>query len=107
WLGQETGHPELGGVPPPGLEEALAAAAAHGGVSVGARSYSVQPGGAEAGRGRVGQGFQGAVDAAAADYWAGVHGRAAVASGDRPADTGLMVRAGLAAVPYLLRLGHW
>jgi tetratricopeptide (TPR) repeat protein len=107
WLGQETGHPEVGGAPPPGLDEVLAAAAVHGLVSVGARSYSVQPGVAEAGRGRVGQSLQGAVDAAAADYWAGVHGRAAVASGDRPADTGLMVRAGLAAVPYLLRLGQW
>lgn len=52
--------------------------------------------------------FRDAIDSLAAEYWATwyqhVSGRAG--GGDR-VDTGLLVRAGLAAVPYLLRQRQW
>jgi hypothetical protein len=94
---------------PPGLDEALAAVAARGliairGEAIDARaSYAIHPGVAAAGRARAGAAFRDAVDTGAAAYWDAVFRGASGETGERGAHIGLMVRAGLAAVPYLIR----
>jgi len=99
--------------PPPGLNEALAAVAVRGliairGEAVGARgSCAVHPGVAAAGRAQAGEPFQDAVDAEAAAYWDAVFRYASGETGEGAVRTGLMVRAGLAAVPYLIRRQQW
>jgi hypothetical protein len=98
----------LGGTPPdPG--QALSAVAAHGLITVHGdpASYSVHPGIAEAGREQAGKPFRDATDTEAADYWDAVFRYASGENGDDGVNTGLLVRAGLAAVPYLLRQGQW
>jgi hypothetical protein len=63
--------------------------------------YRVHPGVAAAGRAQAGDAFQAAVDHEAAAYWNTLFRRA------REQETGwLILRAGRAAVPYLLRLGE-
>lgn len=87
---------------PPSLDLALAAITARGLTS----SYSAHPGIAEAGRAQAGTEFRDAVDASAAEFWNALNRKT---SGEASADTdtGLAVRAGLAAVPYLLRQQRW
>jgi tetratricopeptide (TPR) repeat protein len=96
---------------PPGLGEALSVLAARGLAAIRAEadageSYAIHPAVGDAGRARAGKPFQGAVDAEASRYWAGVFSRATGGT-DEATDTGLLVRAGLAAVPYLMRQEQW
>jgi hypothetical protein len=97
---------------PPGLGETLPVLAARGLAAIRAEtagaseSYAVHPAVAGTGRMEAGKPFQGAVDAEASRYWAGVFSRATGGT-DEATDTGLLVRAGLAAVPYLMRQEQW
>jgi tetratricopeptide (TPR) repeat protein len=118
-------HPVLGGNwddlweslgrpgPAPGLDQELAALASRGLAAVrteaddGNQSYALHPGVAAAGRDHAGPGFQDAVDTEAAAYWRAVFDRTSGENDDGTVDTLLLVRAGLAAVPYLLRQQDW
>jgi tetratricopeptide (TPR) repeat protein len=98
---------------PPALDRALAAVAARGLIAIRAgtadeyESYAVHPGVAAAGRAQAGTPFRDAVDAGAAGYWIAVFRYASGEDGDGTVRTGLAVRAGLAAVPYLIRRRQW
>jgi hypothetical protein len=98
---------------PPALDQVLPAVAARGLVAVRpetaseCESYAVHPGVAAAGRAQAGQAFQDAVDTEAAAYWEAVYRYASGETGDGTVRTGLTVRAGLAAVPYLIRRQQW
>jgi hypothetical protein len=107
---------------PPELDRALTAIAARGLIAAqspiaadgmtAARgktpgSYAVHPGVAAAGRAEAGGPFREAVDAGAAAYWDAMYRDASGETGDSVVRTGLVVRAGLAAVPYLIRLRQW
>jgi hypothetical protein len=61
---------------------------------------------AEAGRNQAGTSFRGRADIRAAIYWTEIFA-ASSAEGDGTEDTGLAVRAALAAVPYLIRQRQW
>lgn len=77
----------------------------------GSARYAVHPAVAAAGRQLAGETFRDLVDAEAAAYWDGVYRRASgqvdEAGAEGGVDTGLVVRAGLAAVSYLVRRGQW
>ncbi len=98
---------------PPALDQALTAVAARGLITVRQESggedesYAVHPGVAAAGRAQAGPPFQEATDAEAAAYWAAVYRYASGETSDGAVRTGLLVRAGLSAVPYLMRLRRW
>jgi hypothetical protein len=98
---------------PPGLDDALAAVAARGLIALRAEAgdvreqYTIHPGVAAAGRAKAGEAFRDAVDREAAAYWEAAYRYAAGETGDGGTNTGLMVRAGLAAVPYLMRRQQW
>ncbi len=94
---------------PPDPGHPLAAIVACGLVGSGAsdESYAIHPGASAAGRDDAGRHFQDAVDAEAAVFWAAAYKAASwEEEGDR-VDTRLLVRAGLAAAPYLMRQGNW
>jgi hypothetical protein len=97
----------------PGLDSALLAVAAGGLTAVGYRTddgtrvFTAHPGVASAGRAHAGPAFRDAVDAELAAYWKDWYRHAAGESADASVHTGLMVRAGLAAVPYLMRQEMW
>jgi tetratricopeptide (TPR) repeat protein len=97
---------------PPDIGEALTAVAATGLVAIRPRAnaastwYAIHPGVGEAGRAQAGIPFQDAADAGAVAFWASVFRRASGHAGGT-VHTGLTVRAGLAAVPYLLRQQQW
>jgi hypothetical protein len=98
---------------PPGLDQALSALAAQGLAAIRTaaddvgQSYTVHPGVAAAGRADAGWGFHDAVDAQVALYWDAVFRYASGEEGDDGVHTGLLVRAGIAAVPYLVRQQRW
>jgi tetratricopeptide (TPR) repeat protein len=98
---------------PLALDQALTAIAARGLIAVRREtvkryeSYAVHPGVAAAGRAQAGQPLLDAVDAGAAAYWDAVYWYASGETGDGTVHTGLLVRAGLAAVPYLMRRQQW
>jgi CHAT domain len=98
---------------PPGLDQALAAVTARGladalSLADGEQySYAIHPGIAAAGRAQAGQPFQAAVDIEAAAYWDAAFNHASGEAGGGKVDTRLLVRAGLAAVPYLIRQQQW
>jgi tetratricopeptide (TPR) repeat protein len=98
---------------PPELDQALAAVAATGLVTIrpetedADQSYAVHPGVAEAGRHHAGDALRDAVDTEAAAFWDAVYRQASGEAGDGTVHTGLAVRAGLAAVPYLVRRQQW
>jgi len=98
---------------PPDLAQALSSIAGRGLVAIREKtneadeSYAVHPGVAEAGRAQAGTPFQDAVDTEAAAFWTAIYERASGETGDGTVHTGLEVRAGLAAVPYLLRKDQW
>jgi hypothetical protein len=94
---------------PPALDQALTAVAARGLAGVKhekPESYAIHPGIAAAGRTQAGQPFRDAADTQTAAFWAAVFRHASGEAGDGT-DTGLLVRAGLAAVPYLVRQQQW
>jgi len=98
---------------PPALDRALAAVAATGLVAVPpedgdpSESYAIHPGVAEAGRAHAGTAFRDAADALATGYWTMMYLRASGKAGDGTEDLRAMVRAGLAAIPYLVRQQQW
>lgn len=112
WAGlwQRQGRP---GQPPDldtvaGEVAAAALATAHGDTAQehATEYYGVHPGVAAAGRELAGQEFRTAADAGLAAFWASVAQEAVNREGEQ--DTGgLVIRAGLGAAPYLLRLGAW
>lgn len=97
---------------PPRLDQALPALAALGLAAIRAgnddvgEAYTVHPGVARAGRDQAGKPFQDAVDAGVSQYWACVFSHATGGT-DEVTDTALLVRAGLAEVPYLMRQEQW
>jgi tetratricopeptide (TPR) repeat protein len=98
---------------PPALDQALStlsdrglAASRTGADDVGQR-YTVHPGIAAAGHADAGRGFHDAVDAQVAVYWDAMFRYASGEVGDEGVNTVLLVRAGMAAVPYLVRQGRW
>jgi hypothetical protein len=99
--------------PPPDLDAALKAIAAQGLAAIQGEpaSYAIHPGVAAAGRAQAGKPFRDAADNETAAYWDAVFRSASGETGGTDAHTGtdtrLMVRAGLAAVPYLLRQEQW
>jgi hypothetical protein len=99
---------------PPLLDQELAELAARGLTAIRAagsngESYQVHvhPGVAAAGRDQAGHGFQTAVDNEASAFWHAGYLFCSGKNDDSSVNTALMVRAGLAAVPYLLRQEGW
>jgi tetratricopeptide (TPR) repeat protein len=93
---------------PPRPAQVLAAITIHGLVALrDDMSCRVHPGVAAAGRDDAGQPFRDAVDVEVIAYWEAVHWHASGQGGDGVVNTGLMVRAGLAAAPYYLRQRDW
>jgi tetratricopeptide (TPR) repeat protein len=70
-------------------------------------SYAIHPGITSAGRAQSGKKFQDAVDAVAATWWDAIFRNASGEADVEIINTSLMVRAGLAAIPYLMRRGQW
>jgi len=68
--------------------------------------YEVHPAIAAAGRAQAGESFQHATDVELGGYWSRVAFRAGNEE-ERNLGSGAMIRAGISAAPYLLRLGHW
>ena len=97
---------------PPNLDVGLAGLAGQGLVAVrpeteqSHESYGVHPGVAGAGRVRAGKQFRDAVDTELAAFWRAVADDA-VGREAEARTTGLVVQAGLAAAPYLLRREQW
>jgi hypothetical protein len=96
-----------------GPDVALAALAARGLATIrpqsaeGHESYGIHPSIAAVGRDNASRPFRDAVDTVAGSYWASVYQDASGESGNGTVDTRKLVRAGLAAVPYLLRQQRW
>jgi tetratricopeptide (TPR) repeat protein len=103
---------ERDGEPPP-WEEALASLVTCGLTCVrdGTRdyldAYPIHPGVAAAGRAAAGRPFQEAVDEEAATYWVTNFKQASGDTVERLVLTDVLVRAGLAGVPYLIRQRRW
>ena len=97
---------------PPSLDEGLAAVAAAGLAAIQPETdqeyeeYGIHPGVADAGRDLAGTDFQKAADTELAAFWATVAQQAKEREAEQQT-SGMVVRAGLAAAPYLLRLGAW
>jgi len=97
---------------PPGLDAALAAVAATGlaavqaGSSEGNESYGIHPGVAAAGRAEAEDTFREAVDTELAAFWRTISDYAQKNEGEQQASE-MVVKAGLSAAPYLLRLHEW
>jgi CHAT domain len=102
-LGREGEPPDLGEAVAPLIARALVQAEQDG-TDAPAR-YRVHPGVAAAAQQEAGEGFQAAVDAELAAYWRAVFWQARQGEGGEAG--GVVVRAGLAATPYLVRLGEW
>ncbi|MBO0820914.1 MAG: CHAT domain-containing protein, partial [Nocardiopsaceae bacterium] len=98
---------------PPELGRTLAAVASRDlaaileGTSDENESYAINPGVAAAGRDRAGHDFQNATDVIVGFYWSTVYTHASGETGDGTVHTALLVRAGLAAGSYFIRLHLW
>jgi hypothetical protein len=99
--------------PLPELGTVLAAIAASGlasariGTGDEDDDYLLHPAVAAAGRAQAGKAFQDAVDAELAPFWTAMYQSASGGAPGRTVNTGLLVHAGLAAVPYLVRQELW
>ena len=94
---------------PTRLDGGLAALAANGLISVErqpSESYGIHPSVTAQGKTQAGNKFQEAVDTVLAQLWASGAQQARDMESERPMGQAV-IRAGLAAVPYLLRLGRW
>jgi hypothetical protein len=97
---------------PPELDQAMSALAVQGLADVRAEtdaedeSYAIHPVVASAGRDQAGKPFHDAVANQAAAYWEAAFQYASGKAGDG-VHTGLLVRAGIGALPYLMRLQDW
>ncbi len=89
---------------PPGLDGLLAGVAACG-LTAGSGSYGVHPGVAASGRAQAGERFRDAVDAEVGALWVAV-ARDALAREGEAGTTAMVVHAGLAAAPHLMRQGE-
>jgi hypothetical protein len=98
---------------PPSLDDALLAVVATGLATVlpetgdTDQSYTSHPGVAEAGRAQAGTPFRDTADTVASTFWASVHQQTSGDTSGATVHTGLAQRAGLAAVPYLIRQQQW
>jgi hypothetical protein len=109
-LWKRLGHPE----PAPDIAELLPPLVAAGlvdkkptGEDRDVFEILIHPGVAEAGRAEARPAFQEAVDIELAATWQSVMARKQQEYGKSPGAGGLIVRAGLAAFPYLSRRGEW
>lgn len=99
--------------PVPSLAEALEALGDAALVAIepagpDAFTFAMHPGVAEAVRSGIDEAWRTAVDEELADLWMAVYRQGLGAEGSGVAGaTGVVVTAGLAGVPYLLRLGRW
>jgi hypothetical protein len=98
--------------PPPSMEQPLAAmtalglAAARNQTDSKPAGYLIHPGIAAAAREQAGQSFRDIVDTTAGAAWAAAYVFAATPDGGR-VQTSRAARAGLAAIPYLVRQRRW
>jgi CHAT domain len=98
---------------PLGLDQALTAIATQALAEIrpatqdASERYAIHPGVAAAGREHAGPPFRYAADAEAALYWTGVYEDASGTEGGGSLDTRRVVQAGIAAAPYLSRVGQW
>ena len=99
---------------PPGWERAFASLADCSLASIRRSSrkeylekYSIHPAVAAAARAEAGAAFQNAVDEEAIAYWTLNFREASGTTGDGIALTDILVRAGLAVVPYMVRQQRW
>jgi tetratricopeptide (TPR) repeat protein len=98
---------------PPRLDAALASMAAVGlaairpGAIAALASCTVHPGVAEAGRARAGTPLREAADIEAAAFWSSVYWHVSGKADGASVHSGMAVRAGMAAVPYLVRQQDW
>ena len=98
---------------PSSLDEALAALSAVGlaavqpGAAATLDSCALHPGMAEAGRARAGPPFGQVADTEAAAFWSSVYWQASGKADGTAVHSGMAVRAGMAAVPYLIRQQEW
>jgi len=114
-LWRRLGRPE----PAPDPAEGLAALTAAGLAEVAALTTAddeeedgdyrihLHPGVADAGRTAAGEGFQAAADAELGAFWYSVFRQAAKAESEGQPAGPLVVRAGLAGAPYLMRQAEW
>ena len=97
---------------PPDLNRGLMSLAAAGlaviqpGTPQAAEEYPVHPAVAAAGRDLAGRRFQEVIDTALAAYWVSLSDQAKNREAQQQT-SGLVIRAGLGAAPYLLRLQQW
>lgn len=105
------GHLNLSGQPPE-LDETLAALTTPSLIAIRRETgnveetYRIHPGVASAGRTQAGKDFQDAVDAELAAFWIATLEHALEREDEGPTTT-LVVRSGMAAARYLIRLGEW
>jgi tetratricopeptide (TPR) repeat protein len=98
---------------PPALDHALGALGARGLINVQTETddrdewYAIHPGVAAAGRDYAGQPFHDAAGITVAVFWYAVFRLASGENADGSVDTRSLVRAGLSAMPYLIRLRMW
>jgi hypothetical protein len=101
---------------PPALDEALALLASAGLIDIRSvvdtghpdyTGYVIHPAVADAGRNRAGLPFRDAADTEAAAFWTVGYRQGSGLAGEGSVHTELAVRAGLGAVPYLIRQQRW
>jgi tetratricopeptide (TPR) repeat protein len=98
---------------PPSLDEALASMSAVGlaairpGASAARTSCTLYPGVAAAGRARAGTPFWEIADAEAAAFWNAIYWQVSGKADGTAVRSSMAVRAGMAAVPYLVRQQEW
>jgi hypothetical protein len=103
--GGEGSDADPGSGDPPGGADPASASASSGVDALAPMTYQVHPGVAAAIGGAVGPGVEEAVDIKLAAYWRAVSRWAREREDGEDSD--MVVRAGLAAAPYLLRSGEW
>lgn len=97
---------------PPDLDETLAALTAQSLIAIQPQTgdadeiYGIHPVVAAAGRAQAKKDFQDAVDAELVAFWTSTFEHA-LGRENEGRTTSLVVRAGMAAAPYLIRLGEW
>jgi tetratricopeptide (TPR) repeat protein len=69
--------------------------------------YAIHPGVAAGGRAEAGRRFRGAADHMAAAFWNTAFQQALEETSERIVNTRLLIRAGMAAAPYLMRQKQW
>jgi tetratricopeptide (TPR) repeat protein len=97
----------------PNLDQAAAAIAARGLAAIRAEtggkpaSYGIHPAVAAAGRDHAGPSFRATIDFGLGIFWMTMFSAAAGTNDEHIVDTRMLVRSGLAGVPYLVRTEQW